>query len=206
MTLEVDGIIQGLLGQKKNEQIVLGIAGGSGSGKSMIAKMMMGRLSEIKAEHICLDRFFLPVDDMPKYYSHYLNEEQPNFNRPDSIDFTRMINYCQSITGLDLVILEGHFALYREEIRNLMDIKTFVTIDIHEMLERRTRRNLEANYGGDRDNILNYNRECVLPMYYEHIIPTQKYADVLIPNSNADTCERDAIIELLCKTILITKS
>jgi uridine kinase len=86
--------------------------------------------------------------------------------------------------------------------RDLMDIKCFITIAVQEMLERRTVRNLAANYGGDRDNILNYNKECVLPMYNEYILPTKQYADVLIPNSSTDTRERDTNVELLCLAIL----
>jgi uridine kinase len=202
MNSSVKSTVQSLFSKKtKNDQIVLGIAGGSGCGKSTIAKAIVKRLNEIRVHHVGLDRFFLPVDEMPKYYSHYLGQEQPNFNRPESLDFASMIDFCRQISGFDLVILEGHFALYRQEMRDLMDIKCFVTIALQEMLERRTRRNLAANYGGDRDNILNYNRECVVPMYHEYILPTKQYADVLIPNSNTDTRERDATVELLCLAI-----
>jgi len=203
MNSSIKATVQSLLSKRtKKGQIVLGIAGGSGCGKSTIAKTIMERLNEISVNHVGLDRFFIPVDEMPKYYSHYLGQEQPNFNRPEALDFASMIDFCRNISGFDLVILEGHFALYRQEMRDLMDIKCYVTIDVQEMLERRTVRNLAANYGGDRDNILNYNKECVLPMYYEYILPTKQYADLLIPNSSGDTRERDAHVESLCLAIL----
>ncbi len=196
--------IQRLLGAKaQGSQIVLGLSGGSGSGKSTIAKAVASRLSHLEIERICLDRFFFPVDELPRYYSHYLGREQPNFNRPDSLDFDRMIDFCQNISGFDLVILEGHFALYRQEMREMMDIKCFVTIDVQEMLERRTRRNLAAHYGGDEDNILHYNQECVLPMYNKYILGTSRYADLLIPNSSGDVEARDALVEGLCREIRV---
>lgn len=195
--------IKKLLDEKNGDsQIVLGIGGGSGSGKTTVAKLIAERLQDLESEQICLDRFFLPVDTLPKYYSEHHGSEQPNFNRPDSLDFTAMTAFCRTISGFDVVILEGHFALYRQEIRELMDVKCFVTIDVQEMLHRRTVRNLAANYGGSEENILHYNRECVLPMYNEHILPTAKYADILIPNSREDLSRRDEIIESLCKEIV----
>lgn len=186
----------------KHSAVVIGISGGSGSGKSTVAKSIESKISTIDVVSICLDRFFVPVDEIPKYYSHYLGKEQPNFNRPESLDFVGMIEFCRGLSGFDLVILEGHFALYRQGMRDLMDIKCFITIDIEEMLHRRTVRNVAENYGGGKENILNYNRECVLPMYDEYILPTKAFADVLIPNSSADTCERDGILESLCQRIL----
>jgi uridine kinase len=145
------------------------------------------------------------MENMPRYYSPYLDKEQPNFNRPEALDFDTMVRSCRAIAGFDLVILEGHFALHHEKMRNLMDIRIFVTIDVNEMLERRTQRNLAANYGGDRDNILHYNQECVLPMYHEHVLPTQRHAHLLIPNGRTDAGRRDAIIEALCEQILLAE-
>ena len=105
-------------------------------------------------------------------------------------------------SGVLCIIFDGHFALSYAETRALMDIKCFVAIDIEEMLERRTTRNLAAGYGGDRENILAYNRECVVPRHEQFIQPTQRHADILIPNSLSDTPERDALIGMLCRKIL----
>lgn len=206
MNTDLGTIIHSLLYQnEKNDQMIVGIAGGSGSGKTTVAKAIENRLNKLKVEYVCLDRFFLPIDEMPTYYSRYLDKAQPNFNRPDSIDSSSMIDYCRKIAGFNVVILDGHFALYWKEMRDLMHLKCFITAEVEEMLERRTIRNLKANYGGDRDNILNYNRECVLPMYNSHIYPTMKYADILIPNSGSDNRERDSIIDVLCRELQCTK-
>jgi len=82
-----------------------------------------------------------------------------------------------------------------------MDIKCFVAVDVAEMLERRTARNLAAGYGGDRENILAYNRECVVPRHEQFIQPTQAFADFVISNNRSDVLERDALIAVLCRRI-----
>ncbi len=191
---------------KNTSPMMIGVAGGSGAGKTTISAILQEEMSPLKIERICLDRFFLAVDKLPTYYSNHLGQEQPNFNRPDSLDFEAVINCCQqSRSNCELIILDGHFALYREELRRLMHVKCFVVAGIQEMMERRTVRNLKAHYGGDRDNIFHYNRECVIPMYYEHILPTQKYADVLIPNGSAQGTRRAKAIRRLCEEILVLK-
>ena len=137
--------IRRLLEKKKNgDQIVVGLAGGSGCGKTTISNTIVSQLGDMKIEQLCLDRFFLPVEKFPAYYSDYLGKEQPNFNHPEAMDFKGMIKYCRSISGFDLVFLEGHFALYRQEVRDLMDLKCFVSIETKQMLDRRIARNLEA--------------------------------------------------------------
>ena len=193
--------IDSLLSRSNNQRFVLGITGGSGCGKSTISETIKSKLSGFRVNIVHLDTFFLPVDEMPKYFSKYLGKEQPNFNRPDSINFPSMIEFCRNLDDFDLHILEGHFALYKSEMRELMDLKCFITIDIQEMLERRTIRNLKANYGGDEENIHHYNQECILPMYKKYILPCRDYADILIPNSSNQLGERDLIIETLCTSI-----
>jgi uridine kinase len=88
------------------------------------------------------------------------------------------------------------------EMRQLLDIICFVDAGIEAMLERRTERNLAANYGGDRDTILHYNRECVVPGYERYILPSRQHADVIIPNGSSATAERDALIQALCHRIV----
>jgi uridine kinase len=190
-----------LLSRIRDHQIVMGITGGSGSGKSTIAEIVKRKLSELQVNIVHLDQFFIPVDEMPKYFSKYHGNYQPNFNRPEAINFQSMIAFCNVLENADLHILDGHFALYDPQMRELMDVKCFVSIDIDEMLKRRTIRNLKNSYGGSETNIRHYNKECVVPMYEEYILPCQEYADILISNSNTDIAERNLVIEALCASI-----
>jgi uridine kinase len=152
-------------------------------------------------EIIGLDRFFKPEDELPRYWSDYLQGERPNYNHPDSLNVDEMLAYCAGLTGFDVVLFDGHFALYYPQMRALMDIKCFVDIDLSEMLERRTRRNLAANYGGSAENIWHYNRECVAPQYIRYLLPTRAYADVIIPNNLNSAGEQAEILQVLCQAV-----
>ncbi len=134
---------------------------------------------------ISLDRFFKPVEQMPKYYSSLHQDYRPDFNTPESLFVDEMIVFCRQQFNKDVIIYDGHFALYFSDMRALMDIKCYVDTSIEEMLERRTRRNLSVGYGGSKEEIRFYNQECVLPGYYQYIQPTRKFADIIISNERS---------------------
>ncbi len=182
-------------------QITIGLAGGSGAGKSTIAAAMAATLAPLRVEVRGLDRFFKPAADLPRYYSAHHAKDCADYNRPDSLLVDEMVAACATPTGVDVVILDGHLALCYPEMRQLMDIKCFVDADVDEMLIRRTQRNLAAGYGGSRDTILHYNRECVMVGYQRYILPARQYADVIIPNATSATAARDALLRDLCDRI-----
>ena len=104
-----------------------------------------------------------------------------------------MASFCKNLSGKRVYLLDGHFSLYFPLIRNLLDVKCFVDSGIREMLARRTRRNLKADYGGSRDDIIHYNEECVEPNYRRFLLPTKKYADIIIPNGKSAAGRKVAI-------------
>ncbi len=195
--------LQGLLLEARTpDRLTIGIAGGSGSGKSTIAASIVEGLQPKSAEIIGLDRFFKPVDQLPRYYSSHHGEPRADYNRPDSLMVEEMVSSCEKTSAVDVVILDGHLALCYPRMRRLMDVRCFVETDLEEMLVRRTERNLAAGYGGGLDTILNYNRECVEPNYNRYILPTRAHADLVIPNGNSFEAVRDEIITSLCQSIL----
>ena len=183
-------------------QIIIGLAGGSGSGKSTVAQKIKAGLPGRKVEIFALDRFFKPEEEMPKYWSDYHQCYRPHYNHPDSLKVDEMVAFCQHISGFDVVLLDGHFCLYYPAMRRLMDVKCFVDVDLDEMLERRTVRNLAEGYGGGEEVIRHYNRECVGPEYIRYLLPTREFADIVIPNQSALVEERDAILRAMCEMIL----
>ena len=167
-----------------------------------MAEKIKAGLPGFKVERIALDRFFKPEEKLPRYWSDYHQAEQPHYNHPDSLKVDEMVSFCEKISGFNVVLLDGHFTLYYPAMRRLMDVKCFVDIDLQEMLERRTQRNLAVGYGGSAENIWHYNRECVAPEYIRHILPTRAYADIVIPNHRAMATEREAILRAMCEAIL----
>jgi len=183
-------------------QIIIGLAGGSGSGKSTVAQKIKAGLPGRKVEIFALDRFFKPEEEMPKYWSDYHQCYRPHYNHPDSLKVDEMVAFCQHISGCDMALLDGHFCLYYPAMRRLMDVKCFVDVDLDEMLERRTVRNLAEGYGGGEEVIRHYNRECVGPEYIRYLLPTREFADIVIPNQSALVEERDAILRAMCEMML----
>jgi uridine kinase len=194
-----------LRGKTPGSQIIIGIAGGSGSGKSTVAKKIKAGLPGRAVEIFALDHFFKPEEEMPRYWSDYHQCARPHYNHPDSLKVDEMLAFCEQITGFEVVLLDGHFCLYYPAMRRLMDVKCFVDVALDEMLERRTVRNLAEGYGGSAEDIWHYNRECVGPEYIKYLMPTRQYADIVIPNQDGRAAERDALLRGLCDAILERK-
>lgn len=181
-------------------QINIAIAGGSGSGKSSIAKLLKDVASS-NTKIFSLDKFFKDTNKLPKYYSNYHQSYQADYNQPSSLKLAKMLKFCQNVSGYDIAIFDGHFALYYPQLRQLMDIKIFIDCKLDTLLKRRSLRNLKNNYGGSKENIFYYNQECVKPSYQQYILPSKKYADIIINNNSNNTKLRDQAITQLAKQI-----
>ncbi len=115
--------IDDLLRQRKDPTCLrIGVAGGSGSGKSTVCELIRTGLTACTVEVIALDCFFKPLDQLPKYDSQYHQAQQPDFNTPDSLLVEEMIAYCRQVSLTGILIYDGHLALYYPEMRTLMDI------------------------------------------------------------------------------------
>ena len=183
------------------EQLVLGIGGGSGSGKSTVAQLLSNGLRPLSVCVVNQDRFFKPPEVMPTYYSSYHKAPRPDFNHPDSFLRDQMIAFCQKVTGHDVVIVEGILALHFAELRSLMHMRCYVTIELEEMLRRRKARNLAAGYGGTAVEIDWYNLECVTPQHLRFNAPTAQHADLLIPNGEGHAEDRDDRVMQICSAV-----
>ncbi|MGH1493595.1 MAG: hypothetical protein ACRBK7_30055 [Acidimicrobiales bacterium] len=186
--------------------MIVGIGGGSGSGKSSYADLLQDALRPLRTEVINLDRFFKPPAEMPSYYSTPHGENRPNFNHPESFRREEMIDYCRRFVSpetvdVDVVIVEGILALYFAELRSLMHLRCYIQVPLEQMLARRLQRNLAAGYGGTEAEIEWYNRECVSPEHQRFNAPTALHGDVLISNADGDGVERDRALADTCRAI-----
>lgn len=180
--------------------ILIGIAGGSGSGKTLVAKRIFDELGSDKVVIIQQDSYY-------KDLGHLTLEERKsqNFDHPDSFDhvfLTRQLKDLLSGKSIDqpvydygihsrraetrrigeqvIIVLEGILILHEPKIRNLMDIKVYVDTDDDVRLIRRIRRDVTER-GRSLISILDQYENSVRPMHLQFIEPTKRYADIIIP-------------------------
>lgn len=186
-------------GRGERRHLMIGIGGGTASGKSTLAAAIAQRLEPLAVEVIGQDRFFKPAADLPPYVSPTRQEPWPDYNRPDSFHTEEMFAHCRSLGGMDVVILEGILVLYYPELRELMDVKCYVAADADERIVRRIRRNLKA--GMKLDEICDYYLDSVRSQHDRFNAPTEKQADLVVPGGMADAQVREEMVEVLCRAI-----
>lgn len=202
--------------KNKNEILFIGIAGGTASGKTSVANELIKNLNQEKVTLINLDSYYIDL-------SHLDLEERKkfNFDHPDSIDWNlvyqnlynlfklkeaykpvysfSLYNRTQEFEILEpakIVILEGLFALYKKELRSLMDLKIFVSAPDDIRLIRRIKRDVSER-GRDIDIIIEQYLNFVRPMYIEYIKPTKNYADIIIQNEKSFKSALNLLIALV---------
>ena len=192
---------------KKEERftpITLGIMGGSASGKTTFASALEAQLSEFSPVVLNQDAYFRNWSE----YSEAERERVITANHPDAVLWDALItdikklrervpiefptpgtraaqrdNEKTSVQPSDVVIVEGHLIFWREDLRDLMDIKVFLDVDAHERVLRRMLRDV-AQRGGDLEWAINWYRRDVLPNFPVYTEPCKQYADLIIPFQN----------------------
>ena len=184
---------------------VIGIAGGSGSGKSTFAK----RLKEQFPDEISLvscDNYYLARHDMP------LEERRlQNYDSPEAFEFDLMIQQIRDLkAGKDIacpvydfavhdrseqilqiaakpvILIDGILIFVEPQLRELMDMRIYVETDADERILRRVRRDM-VDRGRDLDGIINQYLATVKPMHNAFVEPTKAYADIIINGGMNDT-------------------
>ena len=181
-----------------NKVFVVGVAGGSGSGKTTFAKNLKEALGE-NAEMLTCDNYYYANDGLTHEQRAALN-----FDSPDAIEFSLMSEHLAALregrsvespvydftehTRLDetvtlqarpVIIVEGILVLSRPELRELMDLKIFVDTDADERILRRAKRDMEER-GRTFDDIMEQYLTTVKPMHYEHVEPSRAFADMVL--------------------------
>ena len=196
-----------------SKPILIGIAGGSASGKTSIANILKENFSLTNSINI------IRMDDYYKDQSNLTLEERQNTNydHPLAFDFDFMctqikqlleckpiekptydftvhnrLDKTEIVNPSDVIILEGLFALYNPEIRELEDIKIFVDTDSDIRIIRRLKRDI-AERNRTIESVISQYMSTVKPMHDQFIEPTKKYADVVLPNGKTNTVGIDLI-------------
>jgi uridine kinase len=192
--------------------LIIGIAGGTGCGKTTVVNTILNELSEGEVGVISQDSYY-------KDTSHLSYDERIkiNFDHPRSIDFELLENHLKELkkgNSIDqpvysfvkhnrtgdtistkprkVMIVEGILILTNPEIRELFDIKIFVHADSDERLIRRLKRDISER-GRDLDEVLNRYQTTLKPMHQQFIEPMKEYADIIIPNNKYNTVAVDIV-------------
>lgn len=184
---------------------VIGIAGGSGSGKTTFAKRLKERFPDQIAMVSC-DNYYLARQDMP------LEERKlQNYDSPEAFEFDLMIGQIQALKeGKDIlcpvydftlhtrspevvpiqakpvIIIDGILIFSEPRLRELMDMRIYVETDADERILRRVRRDMRER-GRDLDGIIAQYLATVKPMHNTYVEPTKVYADIIINGGKNNT-------------------
>jgi uridine kinase len=162
--------------------IIVGIGGGSASGKSTFATRLAESLSDLQVTLVGMDRYFR--QEKPVAVGPLSGREWPDFNQPGSFHLDRLVADLDAMDG-DVVILEGLMALVDEEVRRRLSIKLFVDAQADERIVRRLRRNM-AERGLSFDEIADYYLDSVRYRHAQYVEPSRWHADLVI-NGASDT-------------------
>ncbi|CAA0173779.1 uridine kinase [Tenacibaculum maritimum] len=192
--------------------LIIGIAGGTGSGKTTVVNQI---INQLPADEVCVisqDSYYNTTDNLS-----YEQRTKINFDHPRAIDFDLLVKHLKELKSDNIIeqpvysfvthnrtkdtikthprkviIVEGILIFNSEELRNLCDIKIFVHADADERLIRRVRRDITER-GRDIDEVLNRYQSTLKPMHQQFIEPTKNYADLIIPNDRYNTVAIDIV-------------
>lgn len=174
---------------------VVGIAGGTCSGKSTLTNELANYLSNNHIVVINMDNYF--KENPPMCIAPITKKEYPEHNHPDTLNLDDLYSdYEKAIkdTSVDFVLIEGLFALYLDRIREKLDLKVYVDLQSDERLVRRLRR--FSTYGQSFDEISQRYLDTVRYRHDELVEPTRWHADIII-NGTFDNKGIDLLINYL---------
>ena len=195
-----------------SRRILIGIAGGSGCGKTVVARTIVRELGSKRVVIIDQDSYYRDLEQIP-----FRDREARNFDHPDAFDSDLMRQHLRELLeGRPIeqpvydysqhrrthetrrifdhlvIVLEGILIFHDAELRALMDIKLFVDADSDVRLIRRLRRDLTER-GRSVDSILRQYEESVRPMHLQFVEPSKRFADVIIPGGGHNKVAIDLV-------------
>lgn len=169
---------------------VIGIAGGTGSGKSTFARALqdaiMQRNATRRVEIIPTDRYFrADKTQEPQFYFQHRGEHMFNWNHPDAIDNERLLADLDAVAGgpdgPEMVLLEGLMVLHEPALRARCDLKLFIELEADERALRRMLRNMKGGpVSADPAFIAAYYLESARVGHVRYVEPSRVHADLIV--------------------------
>ncbi len=196
--------------------IVIGIAGGTGSGKTTVAQAILRRVGSDKIA-------YLPHDAYYKDHSHLSPEERArvNYDHPDSLETSLLVEHIRALKAgqvierpvydftthsrtrqtvrvepRPIILVEGILIFVEPELRALFDIKIFVDTEADIRFIRRLLRDIHER-GRTMESVVDQYLGTVRPMHLEFVEPSKRYADIIIPEGGLNTVALDMVVARL---------
>ena len=198
--------------------LTIGIAGGTGSGKTTVVRNILTSLNSENVLVISQDNYYKDHNELS-----FHEREKMNFDHPRSIDFDLLTEHVQTLKSgqtieqptysfithsrttetiithpKEVVIVEGILILTHPELRELFDLKIFVHADSDERLIRWIQRDTQER-GRDLEEVLNRYRTTVKPMHEQFIEPSKIHADIIVPNMKKKNKAAISVLSTLIK-------
>ncbi len=199
------------------QPIVIGIAGGTGSGKTSVTRKILERLDNSQVAVIQHDSYY---KDLSAHGGK--TPAEVNFDHPDSLEtgllirnvkalregraveepiynFTnhRRLDSTRRVDPRKIIIIDGILIFVDKDLRDLMDIKIFVDTDADERLIRRMRRDI-LERGRSVESVMDQYMRTVKPMHLEFVEPSKHWADIIIPRGAQNTVAIDMVVAKIC--------
>lgn len=187
-----------------NKPYIIGITGGTGSGKTRFLNELLGSFEGNQVTCISQDDYYLPRE-------HQLVDKNGefNFDRPESIDFDHFASDLKELSqgksivkeeytfnnpdvkpksiirhAAPVILVEGIFIFHYEKIKNLIDLKVFIDAKEYIKLKRRLKRDREER-GYDAEDVFYKYENHIMPSYQKYIEPQKEMADIVVPNNES---------------------
>ncbi|RZJ67046.1 MAG: uridine kinase [Flavobacterium sp.] len=201
--------------------LIIGIAGGTGSGKTTVVRQIMNEIPLEEVGIISQDSYYRENNGLS-----YDERALINFDHPRAIDFELLVKHLKALKAGEnieqpvysfvthnrtddtilthprkVMIVEGILILANAELREMFDIKVYVHADSDERLIRRLKRDI-AERGRDMEEVLQRYQKTLKPMHEQFIEPTKAHADIIIPNDKYNTVAIDVVRAVIHQRIL----
>ena len=196
------------------EVTVIGVAGGTGSGKSTLVKRLQEAFRSEDVATLCHDYYYKAHPELT-----YEQRTQLNYDHPQAFDTDKLVEHIRALKSnvaiehpvysfvehnrteekvavkpSKVIIIDGILIFENKELRELMDIKVFVDTDADLRLARRILRDVRDR-GRSMESVINQYTTTVKPMHEEFVEPSKKYADVIIPEGGFNSVAVQMLIQ-----------
>ena len=199
--------------KKRPRPIIIGVTGGSGSGKTSVSRAIFDQLHGHSLMMLQEDSYYKSQDDIP-----FEERTKVNYDHPYAFDTDLLIEQLEDLLNWktieipvydyaahtrskevlvqeprEVIIVEGILTLNDARLRDLMDIKIFVDTDDDIRIIRRIQRDIEER-GRTLQSVIDQYLETVKPMYHQFIEPSKRYADIIVPEGGENQVAIDLLV------------